>query len=721
MLSRKHVLSVITAFTLAAGLLAPARAAVVNLDRILREHMVYIATTESASDLNKYWLSWRPERVSVMSLTELFLNKNRLQDGGFVIFMVDRSKALRLIPEQEDMLPCPTSGVDANEVLVYASKIGNKRCPSRMGKWDILISAPNDKWLHRELERISTSGMLRTPLDERGTVLGRYSVKRLTIVSTEGRQLAEDWVRRQSVPGRDAIDWQFIPADNWKPDSDPGVDLLFLLNREAMSENAAKAVEALPEQIRSWHASGGSIGGYAAEKHTGRSESGGSRTVAAVVAPCARQLRTVLDKHSSLNHIPEALAAHAYTDLSGYDRIVVVARPGDRATADPAGLLDDFAGKITSAMSSGSFGFECESRQDLKELIYESLQRGGDSIDPEDVGKIRTRLGGAYALAVADLAAVDVRTGYVANDPRCASSPYPPFPKSRPSEPDRPDPRERKYGIFGPRVYKDGESDPRYQERLKYWRDVLLPRYEREIREWQREREEYEYRRIYHDMEWVRSVDAVQSAKVTGNLRIYDLSSFNEDGSNTGRVVFSCPISGSSERRGEFRSERVVVRGESNRPGPAQVPPSEQTVADRTVISEAFQRACDGAAARVLGAAIVPRDRTANSLIARKGLNETPKPPPQHVETEVVGAIRLQRKPGGEGVEVARQAALADAYPKLVQSVRTACPNGLLSDEEIRGRARVVSEGWDDKAGEYRVKVRFEGDVIARLPEGGGR
>ncbi len=684
----------------------PARAGVVTMDRMLREHKVYVATTESREDLDGYWVDWRPASVTVMPITELYVNRNRLQDGAFVFWVIDRSRT-RMIPEEEELLPCPTSGIGPSEVLVFASKTGNKRSECRRGRWDVLVTAPNAKWLHHELERLS-SGILGRSVDERGTVLDRYSVRRLCIVSTEGRQVAEDWVRRQSGPGLDAIDWDFVAADSWTPDSDTGTDLLFILNADALTERSSAVVSALPDDVRAWLAAERARDECVAVKHIANAPSGQPRTVAAVVGACERHLRSVLGRYSALNRIPDAPATRKLTDLSPYKRVVVVARPGDRDMEGQIGMVDDLAGKITSVLSSPELGFQCESRQDLKEIIYESLRRGQGDFDRGDVSEIRSRMAGAGALVVVDLAAVTAQTTYVANSPRCTTPAYPAFGEPAPSKPHEPDPGERKYGFFGPRIYPQGRDDPKFRERYHKWREQMEV-YERDMRRWEARRRDYEERRMYHDMEWITSIDAVQQAAVTGNLRIYDLSAFGDGNTDAGKVIYSCPLKGSCERRGSFKTDRAVVRGEDSRPGTPDVPGAEDGVADLTVISEAVMNACRSVVGGLSDAAILPRDRPGASEVAALAA-----PCSTGVKAEALGAIKLRKKPLGEGVDVARQAALADAYPKLVYNVRQASPDLQMTDQEIRDRSKIISEGWDMANSEYRVRISYEGESLAQ-------
>jgi len=690
--------------------LSPAFAGIVNMDRMLREHKVYVVTTESQENLNRYWIQWRPRDVAVMSIAEFYINRNRLTDGAFVFWIINRART-RMIPEEEALLPCPTSGIGSSEVLVYASKTGNKRSECRRGRWDVLISAPNQKWLHNELERLQ-AGFLSRAVDERGAVLDRYNVRRVCIVSTEGRQVAEDWVGRQSRPGQDAIDWEFVSADSWTADSDTGTDLLFILNADVLGDRTASVTSALPDDARAWLAGNQGKDECSVVRRDSLNSSGQPRTVAAVIGACARQLRSMLGRYTSLDNIPEALTTSKLTDLSPFQRVVVVARPGDRALEGRSPLVDDLAGKITSVLSSEDLGFQCESRQDLKELIYESLRRGEGDIDRRTATEIRSKMAGACALVVADLSAVNAQTSYAANAPQCTTPTYPAFGEAQPSRPHEPDPHERKYGFIGPRIYPEGANDPKFRERYRRWREEMED-YEHEMRRWEARKRDYEERRWYHEMEWVASIDSIQRADITGNLRVYDLSAFEDSNTSAGRVVYSCPLKGSCERRGSFRSERVVVRGENAHPGTPNVPQAEDGVLDQTIISEALLNACRAAVGGLADVAILPRDRPGASQTVASVTTTTRG---VHLRAEALGAIKLRRKPLGDGIDVARQAALHDAYPKLVYNVRQSCPEATVADEEVRDRARIVSEGWDSASSEYRVRVSYENESIARAP-----
>lgn len=710
----KKCLFVITSLLYSLGLCTPVLAKPVTMDRILREHKVYIVTTETAESLDKYWLDWRPKAIKLMPMTEYYLNRNRLDDGGFVIFIIDRSKTKRMLPEEEAMLPCPAGGITSNEVIAFASMNGSKRSPIRNNRWDIMISAPNSKWLHSELARIGEYGILNRNLEERGTLLDRYKIKRLSVVSTEGRQLAEDWIRRQCIPGKDTIDWDFIEANSWDPNSTTGMDLLFLLTKEKLNGKSLELVKQLPQDLQEWCNSDRIKSESCVEKRAVQTGTEQFCATSVVCAPCQRQLKLMLGRYNTLDSIPQSLSAQRLTDLRGYNNVIVVARFADRNQQDSAGVVDTLASHVTSSLASG-MGFQCVTRQDLKELIYEAVPRGQENISPEEAEKIRSKVG-AYAIAVADLATLSTSTSYSGVQPRCLTGKYSAFSKPEPTEPSKPDPDERTYGFFGPHKYPKRSHDKHYKDDLEeYYHDY--EEYKDNHRSWQYERDQYESSRSYHDMEWETGVDAIQSAKVAGTVRIYDLGSYSEE--SAGKVLWSCQFEGSDEHRSSFKYDRVVVRGEDAMPSTPSTPDSHQSIADQTVITEAISRSCSGAAGQLLKEALLPCDGPADMPEPKIAQPVEPQITEKKIplKLEVVGKAKLSRKPAASDTELARQAALSDAYLMLLNDLSTTCPDVRLSQDELRNQAQLVSEGWNPEAGEYRVRVKIEKEMIVKVPQ----
>ncbi len=579
--------------------LSPAHASKVTIARILREHRIHVVTTEKSDDISKYALRLGVRNETYMATTNLLIEKGTLKDKDSLLFVIDREKARRLIPEEAKLFPCPVSAVDKDEVILYAAKAAGRN------GWDILVSAPDEKWLDWELDRLCKYDLDKIQLEERGSILDRYQVKRLCIISNENRQLAADWVSRQLKPGKDTIDWQFFSPDS--NDIDPDMDRLYIINSSTIDVNAA-SLAGLPYEIRSWLQSK-EKSEIAAEKQTMIADKGQSRTISAIAAPCTRQLESALVKYGTVDSIPEALSNSSLADLAGYKEMIVIARAGDRSDKIPTAALDDLAGKMTSALAQKT-GMACYNRQDLKELVYMALLHQNDgNLDSNDIVQIRKQSGGARALAIVDAAAFTTRTDYSPNTPRCCTSQLAPFGEREPSRPHEPDPNERKFGIFGAHKYDEVHgsraNDPDFIRDYEQWERDMRD-YRRDHDRWERRKRDYEQGRFSHEMDWEVSIDSTQSAKISGNLRIYDLNDLDPD--SAGKVVFSCSLNGSESKRGVYWSDHVVVVGEQNKPNPPRAPDSHDYILDQTITSEAFKKACEGAVSDLLARAIVPAD-----------------------------------------------------------------------------------------------------------------
>ena len=143
-----------------------------------------------------------------------------------------------------------------------------------------------------------------------------------------------------------------------------------------------------------------------------------------------------------------------------------------------------------------------------------------------------------------------------------------------------------------------------------------MPRYRKDLERWEQDKRDYEDRRQDHEMEWVTSINCVQRARVTGSLRIYDLRSGEVE--QAGKVVFSCPITGSTESQTLYEEDRTVVRGEDNRPRTPDVPRSTGEVSDQTVITDSIRAACDDAVEKLMETTLLPVDGPAIGNVARK-------------------------------------------------------------------------------------------------------
>lgn len=583
-----------------------AQAREVSLDRILGEHRITVVTTEKPESIYRNLLDMGVRNPVTTTTTELMINKRNLKDKDSLLFIMDRKKARRMIDLEENLLPCRTAAIDPNEVILFAAK-----ALGRNG-WDILISAPNEKWLKWELERLSKSNLSMLALQERGTILERFRVKRLCVISNEEKQVAADWVAPQNQPGRDAIDWDFYPIDQWNGAADGGTDLMFIINSETLTAKEKKSMLVyLPTTTQEWLADSASKQENSAGKQTTTSAENATSNVFAVAAPSARHLRLALSKYAALEYIPEALERTTLTDLRGYGKMVVIARSALRNNDSENKILDDLAGSLTSVMSSRT-GFKCISRQDLKELALETylnnLPNENSSAD------LRGKLENATAVAVIDLADVNAQTSYTANAPQCKTAVLPAFSESKPSPPHEPNPDDKP--LFCAHTYDEVNgsraNDPHYIRDHNEYHNEKLPNYHRELRRWEERSQDYERTRRDHDMEWIVSITKTQQAKVTGNLRIYDLSSGEVE--QVGKVVFSCPVTGSGAKDSLDQEDRVVVRGEENRPQSLIPPDSTNSVSDQVVINDAMREACTAAVNELMKNALLPIDIVSNAV-----------------------------------------------------------------------------------------------------------
>lgn len=577
----------------------------VSLDRIMSEHRITVVTTETPDSISRYLLDLGIRNPRTTTLVELMISHKNLTDGDSLLFLIDRKKTRRLIPEEERLLPCRTSAMNADEVVLYAAKAHGRN------GWDILISAPNEKWLRWELDRLTKSGLSYLQLQARGTILERFKVRQLAVVTTEGKQVVADWIAAQNTPGKDTIDWEYFPADEWDGELDGSGDTLFILNTHSLVGKTLNQLSGyLPRQAREWLDNAGHGREHFVGKQTLRDENGGSRVASVIAAPGSRHLGIALGRYPKLDSIPESSATTRLIDLREYRRMIVVARFGDRdESADPK-LINDLAANLTSALS-GKTGFECVNRQDIKELALETYlnQLPDNERFPER---------GALAVAVVDLSSIVAETSYAAGNPRCITPVLPAFSDPQPQEPREPQPNDKplfsshKYDV----VNGSRANDPKYIRDHKDWRDNKMPAYRDALARWERNRRDHETRRREHDMEWVTTISKRQRVEATGNLRIYDLRS--GDVEDAGEIVFSCPVTGTGSRESVFKEERSVVRGEDSRPQAVRVPETAREVSDGTVIAEALRSACVEAVKRLLETSLLPVDGVAEGGSGRR-------------------------------------------------------------------------------------------------------
>jgi|GEM_PF-6137272 len=569
--------------------------------RILKEHKITVVTNGETNRLSRSFLNWNFAPVKIISLTQLITERDNLRTDGDVLFIIDRSKPIS--EAEANLLPIPLTAVDESEVLtaVVKKSIGNKR--SYRNGWLILVMAPNQTWLEKELDLIPK--VLNTKISEQVGVPSKlhfYNVVMLDIVSTGEEELPAKWVANQLDPNKQAVDQSFCSIDSWEGSCGEGRCLMFVLDRQKSKAFKEKISPAVPKNIRDWLSSDATISEGIAAK--GDVEIGGKKVKTyAVIAPCERLVSKMLAKHKDIDSIPSTAAKTPFSDLSDYGQMAVVVRFSD-SSLKGTGVLHDFSNKMLAALSSAATGFESKSYQDLKELQVDKLFGDDQGISKDNLGKIKKKLSNSRGLLVLSLASVGQQTTYATTDPKLITEPYPAFSTAKPTEPHEPSLDDRKYGFLGPKIYT-GPNDPNFIRDTNKYR-AAKRQYEDDMNKWQREYDEYENKRNRHEMEWTVQVDQIEQVEVSGNVAIYDT---RQESDKSGTVVFSSPVKGLAEKREVYKELRLRVSGENKRPNIPEMPDAKNEVSDNTMLSAAFENASNVAVSRIVDTSILPMDK----------------------------------------------------------------------------------------------------------------
>ena len=356
--------------------------------RILKEHKITVATNGETDRLSRSFLNWNFAPAKTISLSQLITDRDNLRTDGDVLFIIDRSKPIS--EAEAALLPMPLTAVDTSEVLtaVVKKSIGNKR--NYKNGWLILVMAPNQTWLEKELDLIPK--VLSAKITEQvgvPTKLHFYNVVMLDIVSTMEEELSAKWVANQLDPNKQAVDQSFCSIDSWEGACGEGRSLMFVIDRQKSKAFKDKINPAVPKNIRDWLNSEATLSEGVAAK--GEVEIGGKKVKTyAVIAPCERLVSKMLTKHKDIDSIPSTAAKTPFSDLSDYGQMAVIVRFAD-STAKATGILHDFSNKMLAALSSTATGFESKSYQDLKELQVDKLFGDDKGISKDDIGKIRKK------------------------------------------------------------------------------------------------------------------------------------------------------------------------------------------------------------------------------------------------------------------------------------------------------------------------------------------
>jgi len=437
-------------------------------------------------------------------------------------------------------------------------------------------------------------------------MLDRFNIRSVRVITTEGRQVIRDWMEAQPTETR-KYEWVHVPLESWQGDtSGDFAATLFVLNRQKLDDKHSAQLSSVAPCLQEWLTRDASRREIAGVRQVIPQDNGQTTEICAAVAPSPRLVQVALfDRFKSISEIPQECRLLGLSDIRRQGRVIIVARPANRNDRDKKALVDDLAGKLTTALNSMGFGFQCESRQDLAEVVWNAEMEDNKPSSKQAALTEKIKNTEGLALALADLTAVNCRTDYVVKSVDRITAPYKDFDKPQPKEPTRPTPDDLVYGKSGPKKYPDGLKDARFKNDLLDYQNVQMPLYQEQMRQWAMEKDAYEASRLTHEIEYSVTIDAIEHAGIRGALRIYDLEGYKS--LDACRVLFSCDMAGDAGRRRPHKADRVMVVGEANRPNVQVPPPNDE--ADQSMISDAIGRGCRAAASTLGSNALLPVDR----------------------------------------------------------------------------------------------------------------
>jgi len=171
----------------------------------------------------------------------------------------------------------------------------------------------------------------------------------------------------------------------------------------------------------------------------------------------------------------------------------------------------------------------------------------------------------------------------------------PEIPPFQEAEPSKPSPNERKYGLFGPKEYPEGENSPEYQQ--------ALARYREKHSEWEQKKEAWEEKRRSHRVNWEFTIYSTPKVSVLGYLKVIDLK--------TKTQVWTCEVSVSSTGDPQkLKSISVQTIGDDTEPEAPELPANEYEWKSNayTVGQDAFLSALKQGVAKLAESALWQND-----------------------------------------------------------------------------------------------------------------
>ncbi|MDH7571358.1 MAG: hypothetical protein QHJ73_17405, partial [Armatimonadota bacterium] len=165
------------------------------------------------------------------------------------------------------------------------------------------------------------------------------------------------------------------------------------------------------------------------------------------------------------------------------------------------------------------------------------------------------RVANADALVLVTITSATGNVSYTSERRQLTPDP-PPFTEP---EPRKPSPTAREYGFMGPRVYPQGENDPKYHRDVQQW--------EARHRAWVEKKAAYEASLRQRPFDWsLRTIESGE-ATVQATIRVFDLAS--------GAVVWaSQPVEASEKGTRVWRERQVQVVGTGVKPDDPPTPPA---------------------------------------------------------------------------------------------------------------------------------------------------
>lgn len=574
-------------------------AASITMMRVFKEHKVSLVTTENFDSLEKYWLDWNIHFDKIINISELIYSKDSFPAEGDTVFVIDRSKLKNLSPEISNLLFVKSSAIGDNELITAISKSAKKLNPKYDNGWQMIISAPNQKWLNFEMQRIAPkkSMILYQSLSEAGiNILDKYSVKHINVITTESPLSLEKWFNKQFDYKNEAIDPDYFDIQNTDKQPDPNSDSLYFLDRTKITKISDLIKEIMPDNIIEW-----SSNPLRKFQYITGIESNNLNNSYILCYPVNRLLNNSLTRFESLKSISSSIKTSEFNDLAKYSQVTIISNASS-SNADTQQVWEsDIASRLASEITS-KIGLKCANRQDLKQSMYEAIQNRQSSAVVKSDSKTKQ----VSLLAVIDINPTAVTT-YYSPAPKCITEKYPAFSEVEPVRPESPNPE--RVDLFSGHHYKivDGsrKNDPKYIKDC----DVYLHEkkvYPEKHSRWESKRRDYEDSRDYHQMQWVRTINEVQKVKVSGNIKFYELSSV--DSPTQAVLILNQPISAQVSVDNEFKNDTIILRGESFAPAAIRIPDNRDGIYDSSLYTSTFTAAIKKGVNLIISGSVTPLD-----------------------------------------------------------------------------------------------------------------